>query len=190
MIVVLGWRTPGTWNMFAGDRSALFDALKEAADPSSIWPARGACLPLEGRLRLILQQTAGAWNGDNNMPRWKMYQIQNPDIWEVRLALDPDPKPKLMSKVSFNQFGLAGVDVKSHQTRTAIPYPVVFPNGATNRTPIAKGPMLERDPLIFSSLVEVRRSSCAKTVEWLRQFPTSSPAIFSATSPSRLWQLS
>ena len=30
-----------------------------------------------------------------------------------------------MSRISFNQFGLVGVDVKSHQPRTAIPYPVI-----------------------------------------------------------------
>ena len=102
MVAALRWRTPGAWNMFVGDRSALFDALKEAADPSSIWPSRGACLPLERRLRAIMRHMAGAWNGSDDKPRWKVDQEQNPGRWEVRMALDPDPKPKWMSRFSFN----------------------------------------------------------------------------------------
>ena len=63
------------------------------------------------------------WNP--RIPQWKEDQILNPGRWEVRIAVDPDPKLKWMSRISFNQYGRVGVDVKSHQTNTEIPYPVV-----------------------------------------------------------------
>ena len=78
-------------------------------------------LPLEGRLRAIMRRMAGSWTGGSDTPQWKEDQILNPGRWEVRMALDPDPKLKWMSRISFNQYGLVGVDVKSHQTNTAIP---------------------------------------------------------------------
>ena len=131
--------------MFVGDRSALFDALKKTVNTSSIWPSRGACLPLEGRLRSIMRQTASAWNDCGDMPRWKVDQVQNPGAWEVRMVLDPDPKPKWMSKVSFNQFGVVGVEVKSHQTRTAIPYPVIT-EGNDKQDAYCKGALVKARP--------------------------------------------
>ena len=76
MVASLKWRTHGTWNMFVGDRSALFDALREASDPSSIWPSGGSCLPLEGRLRAIMRHMARAWNCKDDMPRLNVDQEQ------------------------------------------------------------------------------------------------------------------
>ena len=35
MLTALRWRRRGQWNIFVGDRRALFDALKEAVNPSS-----------------------------------------------------------------------------------------------------------------------------------------------------------
>ena len=125
MIASLKWRTQGAWNMFVGDRSALFAALRDAADPCSIWPSRGACLPLEGRLRAIMRRMAGSWAGGNDIPQWNEDLILNPGRWEVRIAVDPDPKLKWMSRISFNQNSIVGVDVKSHQTNTAILYHVI-----------------------------------------------------------------
>ena len=83
MIASLRWIAPGAYNMFLGDRSALFSALKEAADPCSLWPTKGACLPLEGRLRAILRRIASAWTGETGIPLWKDDQIRNPEKWEV-----------------------------------------------------------------------------------------------------------
>ena len=106
MVASLRWRTQGAWNMFVGDR-------------------RGACLPLEGGLRSIIRLMATAWIGSSVIPRWKADQMLHPGAWEVRMVLDPDPKPKWMSRISFDQHGLVGVDLKSHRTSTAIPYPVI-----------------------------------------------------------------
>ena len=69
--------------MFVGDRSALFSALNEAADPCSQWPTKGACLPLEGRLRAIMRRIAAAWSGESGIPQLKEDQILNPEKWEV-----------------------------------------------------------------------------------------------------------
>ena len=111
--------------MFVGDRSALFSALNEAADPCSLWPARSACLPLEGRLRSIMRRIVSSWIGVCNIPRWKDDQTRNPGMWEVRIPFEPDNKLKWMSKISFDQQCLTGVDVKSHPTKTAYPYSVI-----------------------------------------------------------------
>ena len=73
MIAAMRWVAPGKHNMFVGDRSALFSSLQEAADPTSLWPAKGACLPLEGRLRAILRRLASTWTGECELPRLKNY---------------------------------------------------------------------------------------------------------------------
>ena len=88
MIAAMRWVVPDAHNMFVGDRSALFSALKEAADPCSLWPTKGACLPLEGRLRAILRRIAVAWSGECRIPRWKDSQIRHPENWEVRIPLN------------------------------------------------------------------------------------------------------
>ena len=172
MVASLRWRTQGAWNMFVGDRSALFAAIRDAADPGSIWPSRGACLPLEGLVRYIIRLMAMAWTGSSGIPQCKADQTLYPGTWEVRMVLDPDPKPKWMSRISFDQHSLVGVDVKRHQTSKAIPYPVIT-DGNEEQDTCYKGANVRNRPLIFSSLVEVRSSSCAKTVEWLRLFPIS-----------------
>ena len=125
MIASLRWCTPGLWNMFVGDRSSLFAALREAADPAALWPSMGACVPLEGRLRAILRRIANSWSGDSSTPLWRDDQELHPEKWDVRIPLEAEGKPKWMSKISFNRFGLVGVDVKSHQVNTAFPYPVI-----------------------------------------------------------------
>ena len=125
MIAAMRWVAPGKHNMFVGDRSALFSSLQEHADPTSLWPAKGACLPLEGRLRAILRRLASTWTGECELPFWKNDQIRNPEKWEVRISLEPELKTKRMSKISFYQFGLTGLDVKSHQTNSSYPYPII-----------------------------------------------------------------
>ena len=90
MIASLRWCTPGAWNMFVGDRSSLFAALREAADPAALWPSRGACLPLEGRLRAILRRIANSWSGDSSTPLWRDDQELHPEKWDVRIPLEAE----------------------------------------------------------------------------------------------------
>ena len=125
MIAFLRWCIPGAWNMFVGDRSSLFAALREAADPSALWPSRGACLPLEGRLRAILRRISNSWSGGCNTPVWREDQELYHETFDLRIPFDAEGNLKWMSKISFKQFGLIGVDVKSHQVNTAFPYPVI-----------------------------------------------------------------
>ena len=65
------------------------------------------------------------WTGESGIPIWRDDQIRNPEKWEVKIPFEPDSSPKWMSKISFDQFGLIGVDVKSHQTNSSYPYPVI-----------------------------------------------------------------
>ena len=102
MVASLRWCSPGAWNMFVGDRSSLFSALREAADPFALWPSRGACLHLEGRLRSIVRRIASSWTGVCNTPPWKENQEHYPEKWEVRISLEADHKLKWMSKISFH----------------------------------------------------------------------------------------
>ena len=55
---------------------------------------------------------------------WEEDQELYHEKWDVRIPVDAEGKLKWMSKISFKQFGLIGVDVKSHQVNTAFPYPV------------------------------------------------------------------
>ena len=111
--------------MSVGDRTALFAARRVAADPTSILHSSGACLPLEGRLRAIMRLMAMAWIDSISIPQCKADQTRNPGTLEVRIVFDIDPKPKLMSRILFGQYGLVGVDVKSHKTNTTISYTVI-----------------------------------------------------------------
>ena len=43
--------------------------------------------------------------------------------WNVQMEFEEDDKLKWMSRISFERNGLVGVDVKSHQTKSTIPYP-------------------------------------------------------------------
>ena len=66
------------------------------------------------------------------------------------MAFDPDPnKFKWMSRISFNQYGLVGVDVKSHQTNTAIPYPVITQGNDEQDTDCKGTNVKHRPPDIF-----------------------------------------
>ena len=125
MIASMRWAASGAWNMFVGDRSALFAALREASDPAARWPFRGSNLPLEGRLRLIVARLSSDWPNFHHTPRWRDDQVDNPDSWNVKISVVPGEDPKWMSKIAFENHGLVGLDVKSHQEDTSYPYPVI-----------------------------------------------------------------
>ena len=54
MVASLRWRSDCVWNIFLGDRNALFTVLQHASDTNAPWHSEGACLPAKGRLRRIL----------------------------------------------------------------------------------------------------------------------------------------
>ena len=99
--------------MFLGGRSALLNALQHASETNSWWPIKGACLPLEGRLRNILRIIKNGWTTSATMPPLKIDQATSPERWNVKKQLDEHPRPKWMSRIAYNQHGLVGVDVRS-----------------------------------------------------------------------------
>ena len=175
--------------MFVGGRSALFLAFKEAADPCSLWPTKGAGLLREGRLRAILRRIASAWTGESGIPLWKDDQIRNPEQWEVRIPFEPDSKPKWMSKKSFDQFGFICVDVKSHQTNSSHPYPVIIEGNDAQDTYCNCTNVRHRP-------ADILLPSCcpfafyAKMGEWLQLSPTSLLVISFAANRLHAWRLS
>ena len=40
MVASLRWRSDGVWDLFVGDKSALFNALHRASDPNAPWPSK------------------------------------------------------------------------------------------------------------------------------------------------------
>ena len=66
-----------------------------------------------------------AWNDISDKPKWRNDQEESPSKWNVQTVSDEDNKFKWMSKIAFTKFGLVGVDVKSHQTNSALPYPAI-----------------------------------------------------------------
>ena len=62
---------------------------------------------------------------DRRVPRWRKDQVAHPDAWNAKTSVVLGDTPKWMSKIAFEKDGLVGVDIKSHQVNTAIPYPVI-----------------------------------------------------------------
>ena len=46
MVASLKWRRLGQWNLFVGDRSALFSAFSQASRINPAWTIKGACTRL------------------------------------------------------------------------------------------------------------------------------------------------
>ena len=82
MLCALRWRRPGEWNMFVGDRSALFSLIHNLPTRKSLLTRRCACLPLESLLLAIvanLRRTGGA-----RVPCWRLDQQLFPARWHVQ----------------------------------------------------------------------------------------------------------
>ena len=127
MLVALRWRRAGKWNLFVGDRSALFSVTKGLWDALPGDVAKGACFPLESRLRRVLIELHRGWQEaiPAPVPSWRMDQVARPYAWNVqRRELDTDSM-RWYCEVPYVRDGFVGVDVKSHQTGPPCPYPVI-----------------------------------------------------------------
>ena len=128
LLAALRWRQPGRWNCFVGDRSALFQVLKRACSQSATSRLASPCIPLDARLHNIMLAMASAWD-DNDQPtppRWRLDQVQQPEHWNVTSPNEHNrSRTTKLSELAFQEHGLIGVDVKSHQTTTTIPYPAI-----------------------------------------------------------------
>ena len=77
-------------------------------------------------MRKIISELEAAWQDTAVKPKWRIDQEESPSKWNVQTRSDEDDKSRWMSKISFVKFGLVGVDVKSHQTNSTIPYPSII----------------------------------------------------------------
>ena len=67
-----------------------------------------------------MQSLKRAWTGIARSPAWRLHQVSHPDHWHC--AFPVNGKMRRMSSISFDQFGLVGVDIKSHQVGCAQPF--------------------------------------------------------------------
>ena len=144
MIASLRWADPAKWNLFVGDRSALFDSLREASSASSKWPNKGSSIPLEGRLKKLMARICKPSEIAPPIPIWRQDQIDRPDAWDVKMALTDGDTPRWFSKLAFVKSSMVGVDIRSHQVHTAIPYPVIKEGNEaqdTNCLAVASSPL-------------------------------------------------
>ena len=125
MIASLRWADPTKWNLFVGDRSALFDSLREASSASSKWPNKGSSIPLEGRLKILMTRICKPRETAPPITKWRQDQVDRPEAWDVKISLVDGDTPRWFSKIAFVKESMVGVDIKSHQVNTAIPYPVI-----------------------------------------------------------------
>ena len=122
LVVAMRWRSAGSWNLLAFDRSSLFDVLSNV-DTDNIQNFLSAtCLPPVFHLRTMLRQLKQAWltGAAGPKPVWRIHQEFVPQAWNVVLPVDG--RPKQFSRVSFVSHGLVGVHVKSHQASSAHPH--------------------------------------------------------------------
>lgn len=127
MLVSLRWRCRGKWNLVVSDRSSLFSRLRRLASGSIRAVHQCACSPLEMRLLAIVEELRAAWRSDTGRPAWRLSMDTYPERWTVRrAAVQPEGEPaRWMSQVLFDDFGLVGLHVKSHQDGVPIPFAVI-----------------------------------------------------------------
>lgn len=126
LIASLRWRRPGCWNLFFGDRSALFSAMERAASRSPGARNKLACAPFECRLRRVLAELSDAWEGTPHIPAWRLNQVAYPGEWNVQRPSAPESAQRQwLSQLAYAKEGMVGVDVKSHQEGPPCPYPTI-----------------------------------------------------------------
>ena len=125
MLGSLRYRRHGEWMLLVADRSALFHILNKASVGDEAVLLKQHCQPWVTRLWHILRERAASWKPGVPIPSWRLQQIELPSAWNIQLPGDADSRSKWYSRIAFSRFGLVGVDIKSHQTHTALPHPVL-----------------------------------------------------------------
>ena len=118
MLSALRYAKPGAWNLFVGDRGSLFSLTSKLSDDGPLLKAipRSANIPLASRLSGILARLQVAWPGTPPLPpTWRMHQTMHPHKWNVQQLLLA--RPAWYSQIAFCNYGLVGVDVRSHQSQ-------------------------------------------------------------------------
>ena len=127
MIAGLRYAQPGNWNLYVGDRSSLFSLLRSLSDahtPQGV--LRSANIPLATRVQTTLQRLKKSWvSPPTALPSWRLHQITFPDQWNVQKLEAERHVWYSQIEIAFCEFGLVGVDVRSHQVGAKVPMPII-----------------------------------------------------------------
>ena len=123
LVCSLKFRRPSQWRLLVFDRSALFSTLRAAVKSMPAHILSSSCLTLVTQLRHILLELEKAWSPASPKPSWRLHQEQFPSMWDVTLPLRD--KQRSFSKLAFLHSGVVGVDIRSHQSSSCLPFPVL-----------------------------------------------------------------
>lgn len=116
LVASLRWRRPGEWNIFIGDRSALFQIMTKVATKAHTCILGGCCSTLETMLLHIMRELEAGWEVGVPAPAWRRHQVLHPEGWNIQAPTDRHSNDlKWFSKIATVSHGMVGVDIKSHQ---------------------------------------------------------------------------
>ena len=123
LLCALRFRVPGRWHLLVFDRSSLFQVMHSALRGTLHQLLHSSCCTLVLLLRRVLKQLEQAWDGPCPLPAWKLHQNQQhfPTHWHT--FAPASGKLKCHSRIAFEAIGLVGLDIKSHQSGSPLPFP-------------------------------------------------------------------
>jgi len=120
----------GQWNLYVGDRKAVFDRMNILQTQTGRGREKGKWKTVEERLRKILVRASQERKPDTaRIPRWKQELDADPDRWNVTRALEEGGKPRCLCRVAVNVEGMVGLDIYSHtkpEQRTGVAQKVIW----------------------------------------------------------------
>lgn len=126
LLVALRWRRCGQWNLYVGDRKAVFDSVARLIASSPNCLSKSSNINLETRLQAIFQELKQGWGATPSSPSWRLNQEHFHSVWnDQRKRAADDDRLIWLSRIAVCSSGWVGVDVHSHQSGTAAPYPMV-----------------------------------------------------------------
>ena len=123
LVCALRFRRPDQWHLLVFDRSALFSSMRVAVAGSVSRLVSSQCSPLVVMLKHVFGELRRAWSGFVPAPSWKLHQQRFPHQWNIQLPVDGHQRT--FSRIAFAEDGVVGVDIRSHQTNTSLPFPVL-----------------------------------------------------------------
>ena len=121
LLCALRFRVPGRWHLLVFDRSSLFQVMHSALRGTLHQLLHSSCCTLVLLLRRVLKQLEQAWDGTCPLPAWKLHQQHFPTNWHTFAPVSG--KLKCHSRIAFEAIGLVGLDIKSHQSGSPVPFP-------------------------------------------------------------------
>ena len=123
LVCALRFRRPDQWHLLVFDRSALFSSTRVAVAGSVSKLVSSQCSPLVVMLKHVFGELRRAWSGSVPAHSWKLHQQRFPHQWNIQLPVDGHQRT--FSRIAFAEDGVVGVDIRSHQTNTSLPFPVL-----------------------------------------------------------------